>query len=54
MRIVFRHLLRNSLIPIITLLGLSLPVTISGAVITECGVQLPRDGAAVLDIRDNP
>lgn len=34
-RILFVHLLRNSLIPIITLLGLSLPWTISGALITE-------------------
>ncbi len=33
--VIVRHLLRNSLIPVITLLGLSLPATISGAVITE-------------------
>jgi peptide/nickel transport system permease protein len=43
-RIVFRHLLRNSLIPIITLLGLSLPVTISGAVVTESVFNYPGMG----------
>ena len=43
-RIVFRHLLRNSLIPIITLLGLSLPVTISGAVVVESVFNYPGMG----------
>jgi peptide/nickel transport system permease protein len=39
-----RHLLRNSLIPIITLIGLSLPATISGAVITESVFNYPGMG----------
>jgi peptide/nickel transport system permease protein len=43
-RIVFRHLLRNSLIPIITLLGLSLPVTISGAIVVESVFNYPGMG----------
>ena len=43
-RILFRHVLRNSLIPIITLLGLSLPVTISGAVIVEAVFNYPGMG----------
>jgi peptide/nickel transport system permease protein len=34
-RVMFRHALRNALIPIITLLGLTLPAIIGGAVITE-------------------
>jgi peptide/nickel transport system permease protein len=34
-RILFRHVLRNSLIPIATLVGLSLPGIMSGALITE-------------------
>jgi peptide/nickel transport system permease protein len=34
-RILYRHVLRNSLIPIVTLLGLQLPQIIAGAVITE-------------------
>lgn len=43
-RILFRHVLRNCLIPIITLLGLSLPVTISGAVIVEAVFNYPGMG----------
>lgn len=43
-RILFRHVLRNSLIPIITLVGLSLPVTISGAVIVESVFNYPGMG----------
>jgi peptide/nickel transport system permease protein len=42
--ILFRHLLRNSLLPIITLIGLSLPVTLSGAVITEQVFNYPGMG----------
>jgi peptide/nickel transport system permease protein len=34
-RVLFRHVLRNSLIPIATLLGLSLPGIMAGALITE-------------------
>jgi peptide/nickel transport system permease protein len=43
-RIVFRHLARNSLIPIITLIGLSLPVMLSGAVVTESVFNYPGMG----------
>jgi peptide/nickel transport system permease protein len=42
--ILFKHVLRNSLIPIITLIGLSLPATISGAVITESVFNYPGMG----------
>jgi peptide/nickel transport system permease protein len=42
--IVFHHLLRNSLIPIITLVGLSLPITISGAVVIESVFNYPGMG----------
>jgi peptide/nickel transport system permease protein len=42
--ILFKHLLRNSLVPIITLIGLSLPATISGAVITESVFNYPGMG----------
>jgi peptide/nickel transport system permease protein len=34
-RVVFKHGLRNALIPVITLLGLSLPSLLAGAAITE-------------------
>ncbi|MBI3732641.1 MAG: ABC transporter permease [Chloroflexi bacterium] len=33
--VIFRHALRNSLIPFVTLLGLSLPGLVSGALVTE-------------------
>jgi peptide/nickel transport system permease protein len=42
--ILLRHVLRNSVIPIITLIGLSLPATISGAVITESVFNYPGMG----------
>ena len=45
--IVLRYLLRNSLLPIITLIGLSLPVTISGAVITESVFNYPGMGLLI-------
>jgi peptide/nickel transport system permease protein len=42
-----RYLLRNSLIPIITLIGISLPFTISGAVITESVYNYPGMGLLI-------
>jgi peptide/nickel transport system permease protein len=50
-------LLRNSLIPIITLIGLSLPATISGAVITESVFNYPGMGLLLwtaATVRDYP
>jgi peptide/nickel transport system permease protein len=43
-RILFGHILRNALIPIATLLGLSLPVIFSGALITESVFNYPGMG----------
>lgn len=43
-RVLYHHVLRNSLIPILTLIGLSLPATISGAVITESVFNYPGMG----------
>jgi peptide/nickel transport system permease protein len=43
-RILVRHVLRNSLIPITTLLGLSLPGILSGALITESVFNYPGMG----------
>jgi peptide/nickel transport system permease protein len=43
-RILFRHVLRNSLIPIATLVGLSLPGIMSGALITESVFNYPGMG----------
>jgi peptide/nickel transport system permease protein len=43
-RVLWRHVMRNSLIPIATLLGLSLPGIIAGAVITESVFNYPGMG----------
>jgi peptide/nickel transport system permease protein len=55
--VLFRHLLRNSLLPIITLIGLSLPATLSGAVITESVFNYPGMGLLLwtaATVRDYP
>lgn len=43
-RVLVRHVLRNSLIPIATLLGLSLPGILAGALITEAVFNYPGMG----------
>jgi peptide/nickel transport system permease protein len=43
-RVLFVHALRNALIPIITLLGLSIPTIVSGALITETVFNYPGMG----------
>jgi peptide/nickel transport system permease protein len=42
--VIFRHVLRNSMLPIITLVGLSLPAIVSGAIITEDIFNFPGMG----------
>jgi peptide/nickel transport system permease protein len=44
MVVVYKHALRNALIPVITLLGFTLPTLFSGAVITETMFALPGLG----------
>lgn len=51
--VIFKHALRNALIPIITLLGLSLPGIISGAMITETVFGIPGMGRLTLDAMMN-
>jgi peptide/nickel transport system permease protein len=43
-RVIWRHVFRNSLIPIATLLGLSLPAIFAGALITESVFNYPGMG----------
>jgi peptide/nickel transport system permease protein len=43
-RVLFVHALRNAIIPIITLLGLSIPSIVSGAVVTETVFNYPGMG----------
>ncbi|HEX8395604.1 MAG TPA: ABC transporter permease [Longimicrobium sp.] len=55
--VIFRHALRNALIPIITLLGLYLPFLLSGAVLVETIFAWPGMGRAIVEAilaRDYP
>jgi peptide/nickel transport system permease protein len=55
--VIFRHALRNALIPVITLLGLRLPWLFGGAVITETVFAWPGMGRLLVDAvtqRDYP
>lgn len=55
--VIFKHALRNSLIPVITLLGLYLPFLFSGAVFVEYIFAWPGMGRVIVDAifqRDYP
>jgi peptide/nickel transport system permease protein len=55
--VIGKHALRNALIPIITLLGLSLPFLLGGAVIVETVFSWPGMGKLTIDAifaRDYP
>jgi len=56
-RVVWRHALRNALLPVITLLGLQLGALLGGAVITETVFSWPGIGSLLVDAiqaRDYP
>jgi peptide/nickel transport system permease protein len=48
-RVVVRHVLRNALIPIVTVVGLQLGLLLSGAVLTETIYALPGLGRLMVD-----
>ena len=55
--VVIRHAIKNALIPVVSLIGLQLPILIGGAVIMENIFVLPGLGRLMLDaleIRDYP
>ncbi len=55
--VVIRHALKNALIPVVTLIGLQLPILVGGSVIMENIFNLPGTGRLMLDaleIRDYP
>jgi peptide/nickel transport system permease protein len=57
MRVTLRHILRNALIPVLTLLGLSLPALFSGAVFIEAIFAWPGVGRVLVEAvqaRDYP
>jgi peptide/nickel transport system permease protein len=47
--VIYKHALRNALIPIVTLLGLSIPSLIAGAAITETIFSWPGIGSLFID-----
>ena len=52
-----RHTLKNALIPVITIVGLQVPIMIGGAVIIESLFNLPGMGRLLIDAvtnRDEP
>ena len=55
--VVLRHVLRNSLLPVVTMVGLMLQVMVGGAVIVESLFQLPGLGSLLvfaIERRDYP
>ena len=55
--VTYRHVLRNALMPIVTIIGLTLPVVVSGAAITESVFGWPGMGRLAVDAaftRDYP
>ncbi len=47
-RVIIRHVLRNGLIPVVTLLALGLPAVFTGAVITEQIFRVPGIGSLLI------
>lgn len=55
--VIYKHALRNALIPVVTVIGLSLPHLVGGAVVTEKVFALPGMGRLAVDAvagRDYP
>jgi peptide/nickel transport system permease protein len=52
-RVVFRHALRNSLIPVVTVVALDLAALVSGAVVTEKVFAWPGMGSLLIQSISN-
>lgn len=48
-RVVLRHALRNALLPVVTLVGLSFPLLVSGAIVTESIYDWPGMGRLAIE-----
>ncbi len=46
--VVVRHVLRNALVPVVTLIGLQLPTVFTGAVVTEQIFRVPGSGSLLI------
>jgi peptide/nickel transport system permease protein len=56
-KVTYLHVLRNALVPIITIVGLSLPIVVAGAAVTESVFGWPGMGRLAVDAaftRDYP
>src|SRR5439155_10231496 len=52
--VIMRHVLRNALFPVVTLIALQLPTVFTGAVVTEQIFRVPGMGALLIkSIQDN-
>jgi peptide/nickel transport system permease protein len=47
-RVLFRHVLRNALLPVVTMLGMDIGLALGGAIFTENVYQLPGLGQQVI------
>ncbi len=47
--VIFRHTIRNAILPIVTLIGLAVPLTMSGAVLTETVFNWPGMGRVIFE-----
>ena len=47
-RVMFRHVLRNALLPVVTMLGMDIGLALGGAIFTETVYQLPGLGRTVI------
>ena len=53
-RVLFGHVLRNALLPVVTMLGMDIGIALGGAIFTETVYQLPGLGrTAIIAISDN-
>ncbi len=48
-RVVMRHIVRNGMIPVVTLIALQMPVVFGGAIITEQIFRVPGIGSLLID-----
>ena len=48
-QVIFRHVLRNALIPVVTLIALDIPTVFTGALITEQVFRIPGIGSLLID-----
>lgn len=51
--VITRHALKNALIPVVTVLGIQIPVVVGGTVIIETLFQLPGMGRLLIDATNN-